>query len=214
MDFYELDYLDYARARDEGYAEFDVDDAHGHLLESDLPRCISCGVAIGSLRWLSPYYVTLTPGKIGDLCTDGDEILVSRRFRTAWESSGLSGFSFSVEPVQIVRRPKADARRPIELLVAEPCFAYVRLDEAASGLVVDRLLGCDHCRVASRQKVDRLRLDASTWRGEDVFRPTGLYGVVLVTERFVAFVREHGFTNFHFVHQNDFREPRPEAPRC
>lgn len=207
MVFFELDYLDYVRSHDEGYAELDVDEAHEHVLDSEFPRCSSCGAAIGPLRWLPPRYVTLGAGKPGDLCTDGDAILISERFRAAWESSYLSGLAISAEPVLITRRKGTKPPMPV-YFVAEPSYAYVRLDEAASGLIVDRLVGCDVCRVASRVKVDRIRVDETTWHGEDVFRPTGLFGVVVVTQRFVEFVHQHGFTNFHFVHQDYFREPR------
>jgi hypothetical protein len=98
--------------------------------------------------------------------------------------------------------------------VVEPACVCVRMDEESSGLVVDELVGCDQCRVARRKKVDKIRVDEDTWGGEDIFRPSGLFGVVLVTERFVEFVRQNGFTNFDFIHQDDYSEPRKFAFYC
>ncbi len=38
-------------------------------------------------------------------------------------------------------------------------------------------------------------LAAGTWQGEDIFRPRGCQGRILVSERFAEFVKRHGFTN-------------------
>jgi hypothetical protein len=42
-------------------------------------------------------------------------------------------------------------------------------------------------------------LEAGTWRGEDIFRPRGLPGTLVVTERFERFVARHGFANMRLT---------------
>ncbi len=38
-------------------------------------------------------------------------------------------------------------------------------------------------------------LDPGTWGGEDVFRPRGMQGTLVVSERFKTLVERHGLTN-------------------
>jgi hypothetical protein len=208
MVFFELDYLDYVRAEKSGFAEFEVDETKPHTLAREFPKCPSCQTPIGDLSWLPPHFVTLTTKKFGDLCTDGDAILFSERFRRAWEASGMSGLMLWDEPVQARMRRNSKVESMPTYFVAKPTCVCIRMNEESSGLLVDELIGCDRCRVSKRKKVDRIRVDEGTWGSEDIFRPSGLYGVVLVTECFVDFVEQNGFTNFHFIHQDDYSEPR------
>ncbi|WNG42578.1 hypothetical protein F0U61_51060 [Archangium violaceum] len=42
-------------------------------------------------------------------------------------------------------------------------------------------------------------LEPGTWQGEDIFRPRGLFGDLIVSERFERFVARHGFTNLRMT---------------
>ena len=42
-------------------------------------------------------------------------------------------------------------------------------------------------------------LEPGTWQGEDVFRPRGKRGSIVVSERFAEFVQRHGFTNMKLI---------------
>lgn len=207
MIFYVWDYLGLVRALKAGWAEFET--IGRKVFGGEFPRCGRCQAKIGNLQWQPPFKVRLTRGRAGDLCTDGQDILVSRQFREAWTESGLSGIHFESADVE--------TSDPLQLdklyNVIRVGTVTTRLDETASGLIVSNLVGCDYCRVASRQKVDRIRVDETTWTGLDVFRPSGLYGAMLVTDKFVDMVAQHKLTNFHFIHQDDYREPFiPEEP--
>ncbi len=98
--------------------------------------------------------------------------------------SGLAGIDFRMETVE------CSDQRAIEMgyKVLRIPFTTVKLDEEASGVVIDELVGCDVCRVASRKRVNRIRVDEHSWNNWDVFFPSGLYGELLVTKRFVDFV--------------------------
>jgi len=201
--FYIWDYRDYVRALETGYTEFKTP---GERRRGDeFPICPHCGARIGTLPWLPPYIIKLTTKKLGDLCTDGLQLLVSRRFRDAWDTCGLTGLEFVDEPIQVQGR----IPDTVDYRLVRPVNAITRLDEEASGFVLKKLVGCDQCRFSTREKVDRLRIDESSWAGLDVFEPSGLCGNVIVTSRFVEMIEKYELTNFHFIHQDDYFYPTP-----
>ncbi|MCO6046719.1 hypothetical protein NG895_22715 [Aeoliella sp. ICT_H6.2] len=207
MEFYVWDYLDYTRAARTGYAEFKTlsrDSTGRRKLSKNFPSCPHCGVRIGYLVWLPPFRIKLTTTKLGDLCTDGLTILVSKQFREAWQQRVLKGVEFVTDPV------KTDTRKGelMEYQVVRIPDVITRLDESASGLEIEKMDGCGKCRAANRKRVRRIRVDESSWEGQDAFHPSGLYGVTLVTSRFVETVRDFQLTNFHFIHQDDYFEPK------
>lgn len=202
MEFFEWDYLGLVRALKTGYAEFEA--IGRKVAGGEFPRCTSCQAKIGTLQWQPPFLVRLTTNKYGDLCTDGIDILLSHRFREACRAAKITGVQFAPEEVCV--RAKAKPETDYQLLRIQ--HVITRLDEEASGLVVSKLVGCQLCRVAARERVERIRVDESSWTGLDVFCPSGLYGAVLVTARFVEMVSKYSLTNFHFIHQDDYREPK------
>jgi hypothetical protein len=58
---------------------------------------------------------------------------------------------------------------------------------------------CAWCRETGVDAIDGLALEEDTWSGEDVFRPRGLSGVILVSERFMCFAQRHALSHFSFV---------------
>ncbi len=202
MEFYVWDYCGYVRAAKTGYAEFN--EVGKRNLTDHFPLCPYCGVRIGYLVWLPPFRVKLTTKKLGDLCTDGITILVSKHFREAWQQRDLKGLEFVADPV----KTNTSEGDQMEYQVVRIPDVVTRLDESASGLEIEMMAGCDQCRAANRKRVQRIRVDESSWGGEDAFHPSGLYGVTLVTSRFVEMVKDYQLTNFHFIHQDDYFEPK------
>ncbi|ADO70789.1 uncharacterized protein STAUR_2997 [Stigmatella aurantiaca DW4/3-1] len=47
-------------------------------------------------------------------------------------------------------------------------------------------------------------LNGETWQGEDVFRPRGKQGSILISERFAEFVKQHGFTNMKLIPTEEY----------
>jgi hypothetical protein len=114
-----------------------------------------------------------------------------------YAASELTGLTFSESPIELNGGSS-------EYFLAFPACTYTHLDEAASGAVVEKVVGCNKCRVLATRKVDRIVIKEETWEGQDVFLFGGIGGVILVTQRFVDFVHDNGFTNFQFIDQDDY----------
>ncbi|HYH96933.1 hypothetical protein [Hyalangium sp.] len=61
-------------------------------------------------------------------------------------------------------------------------------------------------------------LEPGTWQGEDIFRPRGEQGSILVSERFAHFVHRHGLTSLKLTPAESFiwdplGRGSPDAPR-
>ena len=203
MIFYQLDRSNFAEFKRTGFSEFRRDRERSGGWKGPAPTCPQCATRIGALKWIPPYVVRLTRTKFGDFCSDGTSVLLSERFRSAWLASNLKGIEFATSSVQIIGHCE-DKTPPYYL--ANFAHTLTVLDEEASGLIVERKVGCATCRVTARASLERLRLDERSWDGEAAFLPSGLFGVILVSQEFVNFVAEHSLENFLFVHQDDYRE--------
>ncbi|QRO02345.1 hypothetical protein JRI60_02200 [Archangium violaceum] len=50
-----------------------------------------------------------------------------------------------------------------------------------------------------KEAIHGFSLEPCSWQGEDIFRPRGLYGSLVVSERFERFVARHEFTNMRLT---------------
>ncbi|MFL5356818.1 hypothetical protein [Archangium sp.] len=158
------------------------------------------------MRWLPPYRVELMlHGEgLGDFIdAPGDDLLVSERFAQAYREEGLTGLE-GFHPVEVVRvRRKRRGPKPSQIpqyLAVTACFGRAAVDLARSRIrYADESPSCDECREATKNAIHGFTLEPGTWRGEDIFRPRGLYGRLVVSERFARFVERHGFTNMTLV---------------
>lgn len=162
-------------------------------------ECPYCGDEIASGDWLPPHRIAFDSPTVGDFASNGTSFVLSDSCVAAVRAAKVTGLGISQDPVEGTGGDGV-------FFAGFPKPVLTRLNERESGVDVTEVSGCERCRVFSRRKVDRLRIDETTWNGEDVFRPSGLFGVVVVTQKFVEIIREGGFENFHFVHQDDFRE--------
>lgn len=136
-------------------------------------------------------------GEVGDLLTDGISIAVSERFASLYHGSDLSGLSLRTIPLNLF--PFAGV-----FFYAIPKATCVLIDESASGIVIDKLSGCECCRVMSLHKIERLVIREETWNGEDVFCCGSLFSEIIVTEKFVRFVEMNSLMNFRFIDADSF----------
>ncbi len=166
---------------------------------ADCPRC---GGPIGKMRWLPPYRVKLTlyGEELGDFIdAPGDDLLVSARFVRAFREEGLTGLE-GFHPVEVVRvRRNGRGSKPTNVshyLAVTARFASAAVDLAHSRIrYADAPPTCEECREATKNAIHGFTLEPGTWQGEDIFRPRGLRGRLVVSERFARFVAHHGFTN-------------------
>ena len=191
MRFYELSLTD----GESPYAEFEL---LNKPERSDPPQCEDCGTKLTSLVRMPPYRYKWKKGVAGDLLTDGMVFAVSERFRICFEASELTGLTFAEEPVEL-------KGSTANYYMAFPQVTRTLLDEAASGVVINNLRGCEKCRVMSITKLDRVVIREETWPGCDVFMMGNLFSEIVLTQRFIDFVSSNSFTNFQFIDQDDLQ---------
>ncbi|MBM7113787.1 hypothetical protein I3V78_09540 [Archangium primigenium] len=187
---------------------------------SDAPHCPRCGDIIGLRTWLPPYRVELElhGQELGDFVrSTGYERLISERFADAFRAEGLTGLE-GFHPVEVVRvrclrkRPRHSLTVP-RYSVVWPCFGHAAVDLVLNRVRVSRPPACSECRATGIDAIHGFVLEPGTWRGEDIFRPRGMQGKVVVTERFKDFVNQHGFTNMRLTPTEQFvRDPDGLGP--
>lgn len=165
------------------------------------PRCPKCDDFIGMRPWLPPYRAELElyGQQLGDFAEGyGTGFLISERFADAFRSEGLTGL-IGFHPVEVVRvrrkRPGPKVTSVPRYFVVTACFGRAAVDDARSRLRRSQPIACPECRSTGVDTIHGFALEPGTWQGEDVFRPRGLQGNVVVSERFARFVERHGLTN-------------------
>lgn len=176
----------------------------------DAPQCSTCGEAIGMLTWRPPYQVELElhGTDVGDFIKGpGYDVLISERMASAFKAEGLIGL-LGFHPAEVVRmRPKRKASKVVPVsryLAVTACFGRGAVDLARSHLRRNKPLTCPECRSPGVDSIHGFTLEPGTWHGEDVFRPRGLQGRILVSERFAEFVQRHGFTNMKLIPTEEY----------
>lgn len=185
----------------------------------DAPRCPRCGDPIGMLTWLPPYRgeLELHGGALGDFIKGpGYEVLLSERMATAFQKEELTGL-FGFHPVDVVRiRPKHKASKVATVpryLTVTVGFGRGAVDMTRSRLRLNKPTTCPECRNPGVDSIHGFTLEPGTWQGEDVFRPRGLQGRIVGSERFADFVRRHGFTNMKLIPTEEYVwDPSQKGP--
>ncbi|WNG26411.1 hypothetical protein F0U62_22050 [Cystobacter fuscus] len=186
---------------------------------ADAPRCQRCGDIIGLLSWLPPYRVKLElhGEELGDFIDGvGYELLVSERFVEAFRAEGLTGLE-GFHPVEVVRvRRMKKKREPLTVLryfVVWPCFGRAAVDLVLNRVRFSTPPTCTECRATGINATHGFVLEPGTWAGEDIFRPRGMQGKVVVSERFNRFVERHGLTNMRLTLTEQYvRDPSHLGP--
>lgn len=180
------------------------------VTRGDAPRCPQCGDPIGMRTWLPPYRVELEVyGQgFGDFVEGpGYDVLISQRVAEAFRAEGLTGL-LGFNPVEVVGvRRKHKGSKPAAVpsyFAVTACFGRGAVDEARSRLRRDKPVTCPECRSTGVDTIHGFALESGTWQGEDVFRPRGLQGDIVVSERFAEFVQRHGFTNMKLTPTEEY----------
>lgn len=174
------------------------------------PPCPRCGEPMGMLTWLPPYRgeLELYGEGLGDYVEGhGYDVLISERMAEAFREEGLTGL-LGFHPVEVVRvRRKRKGSKPGAVpryFAVTACFGRGAVDEVHSRLRRTEPITCPECRSAGVDSVHGFTLEPGTWQSEDVFRPRGLRGSILVSERFAQFVQRHGFTNMKLIPTEEY----------
>jgi hypothetical protein len=179
----------------------DVDPVEPENL-GEAPRCPKCDGFFGMLPWLPPYRVELElhGEALGDFIrAPGYEWLISERVAEAFRAEGLTGLEgFHLVEVLRVKCLRKRPRKPLTVpryYVVWPCFGRAAVDLVLNRVRTVNPLTCLECRAVGINAINGFVLEPGTWGGEDIFRPRGMQGDIVVSERFKEFVERHGFTN-------------------
>lgn len=168
-------------------------------------RCPQCGGPIGMRTWSPPFRADLElyGEELGDFVDGpGYESLISERFAHAFRAEGLTGLTgfHSVEVLRVRRKRKGQRRVSAPpYFVVSPCLGRAAVDEARSHIRYLESVTCPECRYGGPQTIHGFALEPDSWAGEDIFRPRGLQGLIVVSERFAQFVARHGLTNMRLT---------------
>jgi hypothetical protein len=135
-----------------------------------------------------------------------DEILISTRVHECFRAAKLTGL-IDIGPVEII---KVNSHQKLRGNVTSyRCCRISRsratIDEVKSGLQIEEPWTCEECRIGGIiKRVARLVLEEGSWSGEDIFIGRGLPGIIMTSERFVAFCRHNDVLNAHLLHAEKF----------
>lgn len=195
--------------------------AYGEKVEpiqrGDCNHCPVCDRPIGMLKWLPPHYLKLSsakPEKWGDfLWGAGFRLLVSARFTAIYEAEGLSGIAQLYPAANVVRignKKMGDLiPSPPEYHLIEIVWNAANLDDKSSH-VVRKQVECQFDRGAV-ESFERVVFEPGSWTGVDIFEARGLFGIIVVSERFRQIVEANALTNAQLIPSEMFAydEHRP-----
>ena len=158
------------------------------------------------MRWLPPHQVELQlhGEEFGDLIKySAYELLISERFVQSFQAEGLTGLE-GFHPVEVRRmhRLRKGNRKPLtapRYRVAATCFGPAAVDVVLNRMRISEPPTCAECRLTSVEAIHGILLEPGTWKGEDIFRPRGLPGDILVSDRFKRFIERHALTNIRLT---------------
>ncbi|MFP2905809.1 hypothetical protein ACLESD_12275 [Pyxidicoccus sp. 3LFB2] len=168
-------------------------------------RCPQCGDIVGLLSWEPPYQgdLEIYGTGFGDLLKGpSGGLLITERFAENFKAEGLTGLS-GFHPVEVkrVRRKRRGPKLgpPPTYLYVTPAYGQTALDMERSHILSKKPMECSWCRYVGPDAIDGLTLEEGTWTGEDVFRPRGLWGSILVSERFRRFAGKHAMSHMAMI---------------
>jgi hypothetical protein len=159
---------------------------------------------VSLLAWLPALQVQLElhGSQFGDFAfsTAGDDFLVSETFRSIYKVSQMAGL-IGFDPVMVLGVTSRQPNLPMPPNYRRVSVVYggPALDMMASGFEWIDPPTCEFCRTGNIMRWQRLVLEPDTWQGEDIFRPRGLSGHIMVSERFKDTCEQNGITNAVFT---------------
>jgi len=164
---------------------------------NDRQACPVCGEHIGSLPWFPPFRAEIKAyGKaLGDVAFGtGNDLLVSAKFRAAWEATKLRGLEFA--PIERLRiRPARLGKKPVTYYQVAPRRFGTQVDLERSLIEYGRPFKCNTCKHEGIDTIRGFAIDQSSWTGEDIFYAWGITGSIIVSERVKKLSEDHGLTN-------------------
>jgi len=175
-------------------------------VKGDGEKCPLCNRPVSTLKWLEPRKMRLTNSKYPDRLTAwlSEPMVISEKVKEAYEQEGLLGIRKFI-PIEVVKvsRMRKNSPKPPKYFSAEIDYTTnIQFDVAKSVIVGQKHdWSCELCNPLgiTYDKIIKISLNVSGWKGEDVFKVFALPGHVFVSERFYNFVKRHNFTNFNLI---------------
>jgi hypothetical protein len=176
---------------------------------TECPRCPFCGGSVGSLYWLPPYEIILKqPRHVGDfvLGAGGCDLLVSERFMKLYEHEKLTGID-EVLPITVVRMgtsKKSTTLKAPKLYGLYLQHTRTQLKYEEMGITWGNPPKADYCTLCGPggggkngwwKSRERIVVDSTTWKGEDLFYAINHSGTILLSEKAAQLVKSYGLTN-------------------
>jgi hypothetical protein len=179
--------------------------------QGEAPRCPACDTYIGALPWLPPYRAEVVApfGKLGDITSvGGDGMLVSERFRRAWEERQLKGIT-EFAPLERLRiRPPRLAKPGIVYYHIQPQMFGAAIDFEHSKFKYGGIITCSKCKsMPGFNGVIGFTIEQASWTGEDIFRPWGWTGTVIVTDRVRQLRDDYDLKNVELTPTEEYVSP-------
>jgi hypothetical protein len=165
----------------------------------EAPRCPRCGSAVAPRPWIAPRRAAVVGHgwEYGDVVFGlAEGLLVSERFRRAYDAEGLTGIA-ELAPLAAVRcRPRPAG--------GDPGYAYctfqrggaIAVPRDARTQVTPGRPPCDLCGGDVEVVAFRgFAIDESTWTGADLFHAWRAPATLVATERVLDVAKAHGLRN-------------------
>lgn len=172
--------------------------------------CDSCNRAISALCWLPPFRVELEVWNacFGDISFGtGEELLVSEKFKQAWEEWGLTGLTgFDPVIVSRVRRHKRFQATPPNYYRVAVKRDPVRIDQKVSGFVWDGKPQCEDCNLGKEILCfDKIALHRDDQPQHNLFIPRGMPCLYMADQRFADFCQKERIANAMLVPADEYQ---------
>ena len=180
----------------------------------DARTCPQCHGFVSMLPWLPPYRAEIrTHGKaLGDVAFGpGGDLLVSARFREAWEASNLCGLEFL--PLERLRvRPARLGKKPHTYFHVAIRLFGTQIDVERSYIKRTEPMTCNKCKSGGLlEGVRGFAIDEASWTGEDIFFPWGLSADIVVTDRVRQLRDDYDLKNVNLTPVEEFLwDPRKQ----
>ncbi len=177
------------------------------------PVCATCKGFIGSEQIVPPIRVSLVTygAQFGDVAFGSvDQILVSKRFKQAYEARDMRGLE-SFNPVEVLEHVRHNGMADD---VAMPPYYHCPIvrsraifDQAASEFEWDGPPSkcADCCCDGMLLGYERLVLMPESWAGQAIFYARGSVGTIVVTEQFRQMFEEEDLLGGQFIDLADVR---------
>ncbi len=171
----------------------------------DFQKCPKCEGPISMRKWLAPRKVHLKQAtRIGDLVfgAGGGIMLVSERFKVAFENSNLRGIKEfnKVEIISIKPKTVSDSLQSIKLFEAVIVIQPIKVLFDFMDVDWCRKPPANHCKFCELSKGEynsyqRIVIDPNSNFDSDIFCPINLSGTIILSSKAYDFFAKNSFTN-------------------